>query len=135
MYSKIINLKSKLANYNNTSINNSFRLGEENKALSKTFIENSTSSPDFTTSTTTSNFNQDNSNKPIMSKINELKKKWNDVSTKNKNVTNFSLSPDNTPNKSTIDDNSHTLNDGINEIKNKYSMTKIKNVNINAGKK
>jgi hypothetical protein len=130
MYNKIMNLKSKLANFNNNSVNNTFRGNEENKALSKTFIDNN-SSPDYFNSSMI----QENQNKPIMSKINELKKKWNDVSTKNKNVTNFCLSPDNTPDKSKVnnEENSQAIKDRMNEIKSKYNITKIKNVNINQG--
>jgi hypothetical protein len=57
-----------------------------------------------------------------MTTMNDLKKKWNDVSRKGKN------SPSTT--RSNLNDS--ILNDSsirLNEIKNKYQMSKIKNVN------
>jgi hypothetical protein len=72
---------------------------------------------------------QMNSNKNFMSTINDLKKKWNDVSRKGK------ASPG--VNRSGLNDS--VLNDSsmrMNEIKNKYQMvSKIKNVNNNNSKK
>ena len=72
MYYKIINLKSKLASYNNSALSSR---GEDHKSLSKNFIENSADN---------SPLQEEDSSRPVMSKINELKKKWNDVSNKNK---------------------------------------------------
>jgi hypothetical protein len=71
---------------------------------------------------------QVNSNKSFMSTINDLKKKWNDVSGKNK------VSPG--ANRGNLNDS--VLNDSsmrLNEIKSKYQMSRIKNVNLNNVKK
>lgn len=70
MYYKIINLKSKLASYNNSGISSR---GEDQSILSRTFVNNFEDTK-----------HEDLTSRPVMSKINELKKKWNDVSGKNK---------------------------------------------------
>lgn len=93
MYNKIINLKSKLANYNNNSVLLSQReiqekstIGNEppfeisESKLSRTFIENAHSQDNSPVATEEAVPGQ----RPMMSKINELKKKWNDVSSKNR---------------------------------------------------
>jgi hypothetical protein len=78
MYYKIINLKSKLASYNNSALSSR---GEDHKSMNRTFVENTddNANPNYNQS----NLQEELSNRPVMSKINELKKKWNDVSGKN----------------------------------------------------
>ncbi len=79
MYNKIINLKSKLANYNNsTNITNK---NDEKNMLSRTFIETGNENIILPTLPLQSHEAPDTS-RPIMTKINELKKKWNDVSSR-----------------------------------------------------
>jgi hypothetical protein len=109
MYNKIIGIKSKLAKLNN----NTSVLDQTNEDI----VENSRGN---TTIHTTSN-------KSFMTTINDLKKKWNDVSNRNK------VSPDtrNPLNESVINDSNMRMN----EIKNKYQMSKMKNVNFNNSKK
>jgi hypothetical protein len=156
MYNKIINLKSKLANFNNNgnslnsaSSNSTLNLkGNESdiinkQTMSKTFIESEpaeifNSANIINTNTIVNN----NTSQPIMSKINELKKKWNEVSNKNKNANNFALSPNLTPDKSSRNDmddgtvsvlntitNTQNTEHRLSEIKNKYNINKLKNVN------
>jgi hypothetical protein len=105
MYSKIVNLKTKLANYNNT-------LNKKN--LDESILNQSMQIPSSST------------NKSFMSTINDLKKKWNDVSNKNKNISPLS-SRNHNLNETVVGD----TNNRLNEIKSKYNMTKLKNVNLN----
>jgi hypothetical protein len=107
MYNKIINLKSKLANYNNNSVLMSQRdiqergtLGNDknfenagSKLMSRTFIDNSQdNSPRVTEEGGHSGQSGQNGQRPMMSKINELKKKWNDVSSRTRGEGN--ITPD-----------------------------------------
>jgi hypothetical protein len=93
MYYKIINLKSKLASYNNSAMSNR---GEDHKSITcnRTFVENSNDTGNQI------HLQEDlsiGSSRPVMSKINELKKKWNDVS--GKNVGDTDTTPDRSKNK------------------------------------
>jgi hypothetical protein len=112
MYSKIVNLKTKLANYNNTL--NKSTLFEDKKNLDESILNQSMQIPSSST------------NKSFMSTINDLKKKWNDVSNKNKNISPLS-SRNHNLNETVVGD----TNNRLNEIKSKYNMTKLKNVNLN----
>ncbi len=113
MYSKIVNLKTKLANYNNTL--NKSTLFEDKKNLDDSILNQSMQLPSSST------------NKSFMSTINDLKKKWNDVSNKNKNISPLSSRMNHNLNETVIGD----TNNRLNEIKSKYNMTKLKNVNLN----
>ena len=125
MYDKIINLKSKLANFNNNSVSvNKPGTVSSKKSLNNTCIVSSPSVYEMTEETNQRNFNFDSrtrldnsmntsvmsgtskasSNQPIMSKINELKKKWNEVSSKNKNINDISSSPNRMDNSRSIDE-------------------------------
>ncbi len=93
MYYKIINLKSKLASYNNSALTNR---GEDHKSITsnQTFVENSNDTGNQI------NLQEDlscTSSRPVMSKINELKKKWNDVS--GKHIGDTDTTPDRSTNK------------------------------------
>jgi hypothetical protein len=111
MYNKIVNLKTKLANYNNTL--NKSTLFEDKKNLDDSILNQSMQMP--------------STNKSFMSTINDLKKKWNDVSSKNKNISPLSSRMGHNLNETVIGD----TNNRLNEIKSKYNMTKLKNVNLN----
>ena len=123
MYSKIMNLKSKLANYNNNAIQKTPDPHRENKQmLSKSYIESPSDNNNYRNQTI---HNSDNKN--FMETINELKKKWNVVSNRsNFNVSN-DISPPLTPDKhksNLSNDNITETNSNINklnEIKNKYN--------------
>ena len=146
MYNKIINLKSKLASYNNTqktttppiepkpSENVSHEINLDNSNLAMTMNNNSSS-----TNLNKGGFNstqQISNGKTFMSTINELKKKWNDVSNKSKaNAISPTLSPlqgkGNNNNLNISTGNVNTFNEvndpninRLNEIKNKFSKIK-----------
>jgi hypothetical protein len=151
MYDKIINLKSKLANFNNSSVN-MVKPGtlSNKKVLNNTCIVSSPSVYEMTEETNYKNFNVDkgnklensiinsstssgvtkSSNQPIMSKINELKKKWNEVSSKNKTSNNTSYSNITDKNKSIDDSMTFTSNANNIEIRlneeRRYMATKMK---------
>jgi hypothetical protein len=104
MYNKIINLKSKLANYNNNSVllsQRNERNNDDSKIMSRTLIDNSQDlSPLHTEEGNNFGFsgincggNAPGTGRPIMSKINELKKKWNDVSSRTR-ADGETLTPD-----------------------------------------
>ena len=150
MYDKIINLKSKLANFNNNSISvNKPGTVSSKKSLNNTCIVSSPSVYEMTEETNQRNFNFDNrnkldnsmnssvmsgqasSNQPIMSKINELKKKWNEVSSKNKTGSNIPSSPNRMDKSRSIDEStifsSNTNSDiKFGDDKSRYIATKLK---------
>lgn len=152
MYDKMINLKSKLANFNNNS-SNLVKPGaiSNKKALNNTCIVSSPSVYEMTEETNYRNFNNDkanrwentsnnsstssgvtkSSNQPIMSKINELKKKWNEVSSKNKNLNTTTYSPHRNDINKSIDDSmtfSNANNADIRLLEEKRLMAiKLKN--------
>lgn len=77
------------------------------------------------------NTNTNSSGTSFMSTINNLKKKWNDVSNKTR-TSHLSHSPDPIPGKNTNQNISNDPNiNRLNEIKSKYNMSKLKNVNLN----
>jgi len=156
MYDKIVNLKSKLANFNNSSISINKPVSSTNKkALNNTCIVTSPTVYEMTEETNYRNINAfDNkskletsimnsgivtnsskpSNQPIMSKINELKKKWNEVSSKNKPLSNVPVSPNKMDKNRSIDE-SMFFNSNINtsmDVKlaeeRRFNAPKLKNL-------
>jgi len=152
MYDKIVNLKSKLANFNNNSVSiNKPGTVTSKKSLNNTCIVSSPSAYEMNEERNDRNFNFDSrnrldnsmntsvmsgtskvtSNQPIMSKINELKKKWNEVSSKNKNVNNIPSSPNRIDDRGSIDEStifsSNTNSDlKMTDEKNRYIPPKIR---------
>jgi hypothetical protein len=133
MYNRIINLKTKLASYNNNSLQRSSVIStnkEEKQSLSRTFADSSQDNIIQETVGTNINVNANvrGNGKNFTSTINDLKKKWNDVSNKSKLNQSSSVSPMLTPTKiNNSNDGSNDQNiNRLNEIKNKYNMAKIK---------
>lgn len=125
-----------MANYNNNSnLNRSVIIpnttSETRESLSRTVIENG--------SPQTAQNNQlitNDSNRSFMSTINELKKKWNDVSSKSKNSNNYSLSPSLQSTKKDLNMTQDSNINRLNEIKSKYSnVSKLKTLNTSQIKK
>jgi hypothetical protein len=126
MYDKIITLKTKLANFNQSSqvLNKN---AETKKILSSTFIaDTSPIHTNLNSSYDSKALNTSQNGQPVMSKISELKKKWNEVSNKSKAFNPSEYTPD----------KSNNLNDSISsqarltEIKSKYNGSKFTQSNF-----
>jgi hypothetical protein len=140
---KFNNLKAKLANYTystnsntnlktNTNNNISYQRKSSSMSDKEAFdrmiagvgvVEDNSQLTFGSSSNTVLN----NDNKPYISTLNELKKKWNDVSNKNKNQDKSHSPSMRTNNRDSVNSNL----DRLNEIKNKYNMVKMKNPSNN----
>jgi hypothetical protein len=144
MYNKIMNLKTKLAYYNNNSSMSQRNVGMSQEgevsrqSLSKTFIDSNApqSSTNVNSSilSTNTNNSQNVNNRSFLSTINSLKRKWNDVSSRsgrpNANISPNMTAKNNLNNSNTLSDlgtdSTCSINNKLTEIKNKYNMSKNK---------